>query len=272
MGNQTVEQRTTVLKSSSVKLQKMLIICILLSFLLTATARAAENVRVSMPADQFGVAADGEQVIELETIEIPYWQFLLWLVTMNVLAVIDLTYFKRLIFTVAGYRIVDPGNVLENPSRSRVYTYIKTKPGAYISEIVEQIGLDRGTVKYHIKTLKAKNKIEAYKDGGKIRYFENFFTYNEDERKVISALQNVTNQRIISEIINGKCDTNVALAREFGVSRATISWYIKNLREVGLIMETKEGRSTTYKINNSYQPLVERHVHEMQDPFTNEWI
>jgi predicted transcriptional regulator len=243
----------------------------LLFFMLTVIVGATENIKESFRTDQFGVPTNGGQPVELESREIPYWQFLLWLATAS-LFMVDLTCLKRMIFAVAGYRIVDPGNVLENPSRSRVYAYIRTKPGAYISEIVEQIGLDRGTVKYHIKTLKAKNKIEAYKDGGKIRYFENFFTYNEDERKVISALQNVTNQRIISEIINGKCDTNMALAREFGVSRATISWYVKNLREIGLIMETKEGRSTTYRINNSYQPLVEKHVQHMSDSFNKEWL
>ena len=169
-----------------------------------------------------------------------------------------------MVFTIAGYKIVNPVNVLDNQSRFRVYSYIKTKPGAYISEIVEQIGLDRETVKYHIKTLKAKKKIEAYKDGGKVRYFENVFVYNEDERKVISALQNPTNQRIISEIIDGKCDTNSALAHEFGLSKATISWYMKNLTEAGLIIETKEGRKTSYKINEIYMHLIEKYIQQLQ--------
>jgi predicted transcriptional regulator len=62
--------------------------------------------------------------------------------------------------------------------------------------------------------------------------------------------------------MNEKCATNVALAREFGVSRATISWYVKNLRELGLILETKEGRSTFYRINNSYKSLIERYVQQ----------
>jgi len=246
---------------STLKSQKIFIIC-LLFFLLTPTSGAKEYVLTSIPSNQFGVLGDGEEMEPLEVTEIPYWQFLLWLAVAQFLVAIDLLYPERLFFAVAGYRIVGPVNVLDNPSRSRVYTYIKTRPGAYISEIVEQIGLDRGTVKYHVKTLKAKKKIEAYKDGGKIRYFENHFSYNAEEKKVISALQNLTNQRIVSEIMNEKCATNVALAREFGVSRATISWYVKNLRELGLILETKEGRSTFYRINNSYKSLIERYVQQ----------
>lgn len=244
----------------------------LLFFLLTGTAGATEYIIEPISGDQVGVPIDGEEVIELEVIEIPYWQFLLWLAVVQVLAAIDLLYPERLFFAVAGYRIVGPVNVLENPTRSRVYTYIKTRPGAYISEIVEQVGLDRGTVKYHIKTLKAKKKIEAYKDGGKVRYFENHFSYNDEEKIVISALQNSTNQRIVSEIMNEKCDTNVALAREFGVSKATISWYVKNLREIGIILETKEGRRTIYRINHSYKLLIEKHLQHMQKSCNEEWL
>lgn len=266
-----MELRTKRLISTCIKLQKKLIIC-LLFFLLTATAGATEYIIEPISSDQVGVPINGEEVIELEVTEIPYWQFLLWLATVQVITAIDLSCPGRLIFAVAGYRIVGPVNVLDNPSRSRVYTYIKTRPGAYISEIVEQIGLDRGTVKYHVKTLKAKKKIEAYKDGGKIRYFENHFSYNAEEKIVISALQNLTNQRIVSEIMTEKCNTNVTLAREFGVSRATISWYVRNLRELGLILETKEGRSTIYQINHSYKFLVEKHMQQIQNSYNEEWL
>ena len=272
MGNQSVELRTKHLTSKLItKFQKTLTIC-LLFFMLAPAAGAAEDVIESIPSDQFGVPVDGEEVIPLEVTEIPYWQFLLWLAAVQVLTAVDLLYPGRLFFAVAGYRIVGPVNVLENPTRSRVYTYIKTRPGAYISEIVEQVGLDRGTVKYHIKTLKSKKKIEAYKDGGKVRYFENHFSYNDEEKIVISALQNSTNQRIVSEIMNEKCDTNVALAREFGVSKATISWYVKNLRETGIILETKEGRRTIYRINNSCKPLIEKHLQHIQKSYNEEWL
>jgi len=44
-----------------------------------------------------------------------------------------------------------------------------------------------------------------------------------------------------------------------GVSRGTISWYMKNLKEIGLIKETKRGRSIIYKINISYKNLIERY-------------
>jgi predicted transcriptional regulator len=250
----------------STRLQKKFIPCLLfISFvILTATAAAHEYNIETISSEQVTASVNGGEVEPVEITDVPYWQFLLWLGTIYVLTTVDFLYPKRLFFAIVGYRIVNPGNVLENSSRFRVYAFIKNKPGAYISEIVEQIGLDREIVKYHIKTLKAKKKIEGYKDGGKVRYFENVFVYNEDERKVISAFQSSTNQKIISEIKYGKCDTNSALASEFGLSRATISWYMKNLIETGLINETKEGRKTSYKINDIYINIVEKYIQQLQ--------
>ncbi|WP_229393283.1 winged helix-turn-helix transcriptional regulator [Methanosarcina sp. DH1] len=250
------------------KLQNVVIFFLLFIFLI-ATAEATEYTVEPISSDQFGVPINGEKVVEIQVIEIPYWEFLLWLVTVNILAALDLLYSKRIIFSIAGYKIVNSKNVLDNPSRLNIYTYIKTNPGAYISEIVGNVGLDRESIKYHIKALEAQNKIEVYREGGKTRFFENNFTYNEKEIRVISVLQNVMNQRIISEILTCNCNTNIALARELGVSRATISWYIKNLREIGLITETKEGRNTIYRINHVYELVVEKHIKQLQSSYNN---
>lgn len=259
-----MELSTTRLKPPIIfKLQNKLILFLLFIFLIE-TAEATEYIIEPIPDDQFGVPINGEKVVELQVIEIPYWQFLLWLAIVYISTAFDFLY-TRLIFSIAGYKIVNPGNVLDNPSRLSIYTYIKNKPGAYISEIVGNVGLDREHTKYHIKALESQNKIEAYREGGKTRFFENNFTYNEEEMKVISALQNVTNQRIILEILTCKCNTNIALARELRVSRATVSWYIKNLREIGLIIETKKGRNTIYRINHVYEPVVEKHIRHLQD-------
>lgn len=264
-----MEMKTTRLKQTRIcNLQKKLILC-LLFFILTSTAEATDCIIEPISSDQFGVPLHGEKVVELEVIEIPYWQFLLWLAVVYVSTAIDLLYPRKLVFAIAGYRLVNSGNVLDNPVRFRIYTCIKTKPGAYISEIVERIGLDREIIKYHIKKLEAQNKIEAYRESGKTRFFENNFTYSEEEMKVISALQNLTNQRIISEILTCKCNTNIDLARELRVSRATISWYIKNLREIGLIMEIKEGRKKIYRINPVYKLAVEKYIMHLKDDPSN---
>ncbi len=254
-----MEHRAIHLMFTSIKLQKKLIFC-LLFFLLTTTAGATEYIVSPAPGDQAGASINGEKVVKLEDTVIPYWQFLLWLAAMQILSIIDvLLYFAKLIFVVLGFKITEQANEPENSSQSKVYDYIKTKPGTYISEIANKLNLNRGAVKYHVKNLKVQSKIEDYEDRGKIRYFENNFSYDNEEKMIISALQNITSKRIVLEVQDGKCTTNIALAQEIGVSRATISWYVKNLKNIGIIQETKTGRNVIYKVNPSYENLIEKY-------------
>jgi predicted transcriptional regulator len=244
---------------TGIKHKKKLAVC-LLFFLLTSTVGASEYIVNPIPGNQAGASISGEKVVEFEETLIPYWQFLLWLLTVNLISLIDMLLFHvRFVYIIAGFRIAQHVNILDNLSRRNIYVYIKNNPGVYFSEIVENTGLNRGTVQYHLQILETKNKIEAYEDGGKIRYFLNNSDYSEEEKRILVTLQNVTNQRIVSEILNENCNTNIALAREFGVSRATISWYVKNLKETGLIKETKRGRNIIYRINTSYKTLLKRH-------------
>ncbi len=243
---------------TSTKLEKKLIFC-LLFFLLTTTAEATEYIVSPFPSDQSGASINGEEVIELKDFTI-YWQFLLWLAAVNILSATDmLLYPVKLIFPILGFQSTDHINVLDNLKRYSIYTHIKSRPGAYLSEITKKMSLNKGTVQYHLQILETHNKIEVYREFGKTRYFQNNSTFGEEEKKVISALQNTTNQRIISEIRNGRCNTNATLACEIGVSRATISWYVRNLKETGLINETKKGKNIIYSINPSYQNLVEKY-------------
>jgi len=259
MVNRSVDLRAIHLTFTNIKLQKKLTIC-LLFFLLTTTAEATEYIVRPFPSDQAGASINGEKVVELEVTQIPYWQFLLWLAAMQILSIIDvLLYFAKLIFVVLGFKITEQANEPENSSQSKVYDYIKTKPGTYISEIANKLNLNRGAVKYHVKNLKAQSKIENYEDRGKTRYFENNFSYDNEEKIIISALQNITSKRIVLEVQDGKCTTNITLAQEIGVSRATISWYVKNLKNIGIIQETKIGRNIIYKVNPSYENLIEKY-------------
>lgn len=259
MENQSVEHRAIHLVSHCINYRRLCLLCFFFSFSILA-AEAAEYIVTPAPNDQFGVSVAGEDIQIVEDTITPYWQFLLWLAAMQILSIIDVVlYFIKLIFVILGFKIVNKENVLDNPDRSIIYTYIKTKPGAFIDEIVEKTGFGRGRVRHHITILEVQNKIEVHKDGRKIRYFENNSTYDEEERKIISALQNITSQRIISEIQNGNCDTNSALAYEIGVSRATISWYMRTLKEMGLINEEREGKNIIYRVNPTYENLIEKY-------------
>ncbi|WP_369793108.1 winged helix-turn-helix transcriptional regulator, partial [Methanosarcina sp. 2.H.A.1B.4] len=196
-----MEPKTERLIFTSSKLEKKLILCIFF-FLFTTTAEATEYIVSPAPGDEFGVSVAGEDVQILEDTVIPYWQFLLWLAVMQILSVTDILLLPaKLIFAILGFRVVDYSNTIGVLKRKNIYTYIKTRPGTYIGEIANNMGLNRGTLRHHLQILEAENMIEAQCLGGKVRYFQNSSTYDEKEKRVISALQNEMNRKIISKIL-----------------------------------------------------------------------
>jgi len=65
-------------------------------------------------------------------------------------------------------------------------------------------------------------------------------------------------RKIISNILDEECNTNRDLALTTGISKGTITWYIKQLKELDLIEENKVGRSTMYSINPVYRDAIEK--------------
>lgn len=260
MVNRSVDLRAIHLTFTNIKLQKKLTIC-LLFFLLTTTAGATEYTVSPFPSDQSGASINGEKVVKLEDTVIPYWQFLLWLAAMQILSIIDvILYFTKFIFIILGFRAADHPSTVGTLKRKYIYAFIKACPGTCISEIASDMSLSRGSLRYHLDILEAENMIEAHSNCGKIRYFQNNSTYSEEEKLVISVLQNEMNRKIILKILKEECNTNGDLARITGVSKSAITRYMKQLNESGLINENKLGKSTIYSINPVYRDAIEKHV------------
>ncbi|PAV12414.1 ArsR family transcriptional regulator, partial [Methanosarcina spelaei] len=188
-----------------------------------------------------------------------YWQFLIWLAAMQILSIIDvILYFTKFIFIILGFRAADHPSTVGTLKRKYIYAFIKACPGTCISEIASDMSLSRGSLRYHLNILETENMIEAHNDCGKIRYFQNNSTYSEEEKMVISVLQNEMTRKIVLKILKEECNTNGDLARITGVSKSAITRYMKQLNESGLINENKMGKSTIYSINPVYRDAIEK--------------
>ncbi|MHC1754939.1 MAG: winged helix-turn-helix transcriptional regulator [Methanosarcina sp.] len=225
------------------------------------TAGATEYTVSPFPSDEFGVSLAGEDVQIVEDTVIPYWQFLLWLAAMNVLSVIDILLLPaKFIFIILGFRVADHSNAVGVLKRRNIYAFIKASPGTCISEIANYMDLNRGTLRHHLNILKTENMVEAHSDRGRVRFFQNNSTYGEKEKLVISVLQNEMTRKIISKILEEECNTNRDLARTTGISKGTVTWYMKQLKDLDLIEENKMGRSTIYSINPVYRDALEKRI------------
>jgi len=251
-----VEPKITHLMLHCINHRRVCLFCFL-SLLFILTAEATEYIVTPAPNDQFGVSVAGEEVVLLRDFTV-YWQFLLWLAAMQIISMIDILLLpSKLIFAILGFRVADHSNAVGVLKRKHIYAFVKACPGICINEIANYMDLNRGTLRYHLNILEAKNLVEAHNYRGKVRYFQNNSTYGEKEKVVISALQNEIARKIIYKILDEESNTNRDLALATGISKGTITWHIKQLKGLDLIEENKVGRSTMYSINPVYRGTIE---------------
>lgn len=238
--------------------QRYFLLCFVF-FLSVSTAFATEyTIRPSL-SDQSGSSIAGEDVHEIEVKPIPYWVFLLMLGFAQMTSAPETFFTIKFLPILGGHRKICRSNVLENTKRDRLYAFIKSRPGSYFSEIIKATGLNRGTVDYHLRMMKAEDMIEFRKINGKKRYFLNHSTYNEEEQTVIAELKNDVHRRIILEILNNQSMNHKTLAEKIGVSAPTITHHIKHLKKTGIVKAETKGWYTTYSIDSNYFDSLQKY-------------
>jgi predicted transcriptional regulator len=211
-------------------------------------------------SNESGASVAGEEVRELEVVPIPYWLFLLWLISAQITTAPEIQFSARFLYVLGGYRRIYRSNVLKNTNRDRIYGFINSNPGTYPNEIIKETGLNRGVVEHHIKMLENQNMVVSHKVCGKSHYFLNKGTYGEKEKVLLAALKNESHRRIILEILNCEQITHETLAGRIGVSAPTINWHIRHLKEEGIVSADINGRYTAYRIDCGYYELLQEHA------------
>ncbi|MBU4077552.1 MAG: winged helix-turn-helix transcriptional regulator [Euryarchaeota archaeon] len=260
MEYQSLERRTTTLTSISIRPRIFLLSFFFL--LSVSTAFATEYTVRPSQSSQSGASVAGEEVHEIEVKPIPYWLFLLLLGFTQVTTAPE-TFFPRLFPVLGGYKRICRSNVLENTNRNKLYAFIKSCPGSYFSEIIKAMGLNRGTVEYHLGMMKAEDMIVFCKTNGKKRYFLNHSTYKKEEQIVISALKNDVHKKIILEIFNNQSINHKTLAEKIGVCAPTITQHIKHLKEKGIVKVDINGWYTTYSIDSNYFDSLQKYMNSI---------
>ena len=184
---------------------------------------------------------------------ITFWELPLWIQVYYVSGILMAFLGSLKIFPAIISRIK---RFIENQNRQSIFKYISDNPCTTTAEMSRNLGINRGTLQYHLMMLKKRNRVIPYKTRGKIHYFLNESTYGEKEKVALAALKNEKHRRIISEILNSEQITHEKLAERIGVSAPTINWHIRHLKEEGIVRADTDGRHTAYSIDRGYSELL----------------
>ena len=185
-----------------------------------------------------------------DPVPISFWQLPLWVMILHVTAtpIEMLASLKTL--TYLGYKRISGRNVLDQGVRSKIYDHIKENPGVHYSAIANETGINRGTLRYHLKMLQMYDKVRVFHGTGYTRYFENNMKFNEYNQKVLHHLRNDTSKKILEELVENPDVSRKDISLAVGVSGPSVSWYVKQLCADDIVSTSREGRHVRYRLNN----------------------
>ncbi|CAJ35193.1 winged helix-turn-helix transcriptional regulator [Methanocella arvoryzae] len=183
--------------------------------------------------------------------------------TVNVSAgLIAATVYLILRFLAAGTVTRARTKLDSNSNRNALLKLIYETPGLTQHDLARKLGMNLGTVRYHLLVLKLNHKISEHTDATKfVRYFKNSHSYSEDEKRAIALVRREPMRRLLALIAEGRCSSNIEIAQELDMPQSAVSKYLRELQDGGVIMKNplKDGRPI-YTINERYRPTLNSYL------------
>lgn len=136
----------------------------------------------------------------------------------------------------------------EIDARRRIYECIVSSPGLHFREIQRRLNLATGSLDYHLHFLEKNGMIRKEKMGKFVRYYAYTKTWEQEEKDVLALLRQSNIRHILIFLIEKKRANAQQISINVAISPSTLSWYLKQLTEKGVIAQTKRGRFRFYRV------------------------
>ncbi|KDE54399.1 winged helix-turn-helix transcriptional regulator [Methanoculleus sp. MH98A] len=143
-----------------------------------------------------------------------------------------------------GYRRISRKNALEHDTRHAAYLCIRDNPGINHSTLSHMLGVNVGTLRYHLETLCETGQIVSEHDHGLLRYYANSRAASEGEKTGYTL--NGTRKLILDLLGRNPGMTRKEVASALDIAGASVTWHTALLAREGTIRSEKDGRVVRY--------------------------
>lgn len=140
----------------------------------------------------------------------------------------------------------DPLNL---ESRRRIYQFIARNPGTYLREMERSLSMQPGVLSYHLDLMEKKGLIRSESDGYIKRYFP-AEKFRQRDRRIVSFLRQPSPRKILMHLLVNGSSSFQALMNAAGISKSTLSYHLKKLTGMGIVLAQRMEREIFYSVEN----------------------
>ncbi len=143
-----------------------------------------------------------------------------------------------------GQRRISRKNALEHDTRRAAYLCIRENPGINHATLSRRLGINVGTLRYHIEILCETGQILSEHDHGLLRYYINSRAAREGKRGAYPL--NETRKRMLDLLGRNPGMMRKEVAFALGITGASVTWHMGLLIQSGDVRSEKDGRMVRY--------------------------
>jgi hypothetical protein len=146
----------------------------------------------------------------------------------------------------------------QNENRTTILDYIVGNPGLTQNDMIKALGMNIGTLRYHLMILALNHRVIPYNDGPRlVRYFVNKGAYSQDQMMVISLLKRDPTSRLLGAMTRKPAMTGSQISVDSGLAYSDINRYLKELTAKGVVLKESTGTDRyQYRIAPAYEEFI----------------
>ncbi|MCM2466256.1 winged helix-turn-helix transcriptional regulator [Methanoculleus oceani] len=235
---------------------------VLLIILLSALPSCAAAGYTVMPAGDYVPDRPPQDMTPIEWWQVPP-QILICSLLMDtspeLLIVVNILFLLN-VWLFFGYRRIAKRAALEHETRTAIYDHVRAHPGIRLGTLAQDLGINRGTLRYHLGRLQEFGMIATAAVEGRTGYFENRQKYSVLEEKVLIHLRNPNTRELLAILLESPEASRRELAERLGITASSVSWHLRRLRADGIVLQEKIGGDVRYSLSGEAAGFVGERV------------
>lgn len=163
-------------------------------------------------------------------------------------------------FLLFRFRGTSRKTLLDHPLRERIAEFIRSHPGCHFSSLARELGINRGTLSYHLGQLTFFNIVQETKEGGLTRYYMHKAGITELEQKIMAHRDNPQRSQILSMLEKGDATQRMELKKNLNISGPALWYHMHILMEDGIVLAEqdceKTGRPVQYSLTGEASKII----------------
>lgn len=148
---------------------------------------------------------------------------------------------------LVGYERDGDSDTLANERRERVYRHVRAVPGSNVAELVRASGLDRSTLRYHLKILERAGLVESRSVLGHHRVYPT--SVEDEETGPAAALATRSTSRVVDAVGRLQPVRMTDLGSELGLATSTVSDHVDRLVAADVLTREHDGRTVLVRLS-----------------------